>query len=340
MPRRGAINFYYNWGDHRINDGYNEGGSPRPFLFRSTDWMGGVNIWQAVNPWRGGTLTGGVDVKLYGGNAYRDPETEIYADHVRLHEMAGYLLAQQTLGRFMLEAGARGENHKLYGTEWVPQAGLSYKPAERTSLKLSFSKGFRSPNMRELYMYAPANDQLRPERSRSYDFTVSQGFLAGRLSTELTLFRIEGDNMIEVIDVGEGRMQNRNTGEFSNMGVEFTLIFSIRRNLLLNSNYSYLDMEKAITGAPRGKFYAGGSWSPGRFTLSAGAQVIDKLWLVTGQSPQTTGFTLLDARVAYRPLRWMEVFVNGDNLLNKKYQTIVGYPMPGTVVTGGVSFDL
>ncbi len=336
---RGAVNFYYNWGDHKINDGYNEGGSSRPFLFRSTDWMGGVNIWQAVTPWRGGTITAGVDVKLYGGNAYRNPETEIYADHVKLHEVAGYLLAQQILGRFMLEAGARLENHKLYGTEWVPQAGLSYKPAEHTSLKFSFSKGFRSPNMRELYMYAPANAELRPERSRSWDFTVSQGLLEGRLQAELTLFYIEGDNMIEVIDVGEGRMQNRNVGEFANKGVEFALNYSILRNLAFNSNYSYLDMEKAITGVPQNKFYAGATWMPGKFTVSAGAQAIGKLYLVTGETPQTTNFTLLNARVAYRPLKWLEFFVNGENLLNEKYETIVGYPMPGAIFTGGVSLN-
>ncbi len=337
---RGAVNLYYNWGNHSINDGYNEGGTSRPYLFKSTDYMGGVNVWQAVNTWRGGTLTGGFDVKLYGGNAYRNPETEVYADHVKLNEVAVYMLAQQQLGLFMMEAGLRLENHKLYGTEWVPQAGVSFKAAERTSLKISFSKGFRSPNMRELYMYAPANAGLKPERSFSYDFTVSQGFLEGRLSTELTLFYIEGDNMIEVIDVGEGRMQNRNTGEFANKGVEFALNYSILRNLAFNANYSCLDMEKAITGAPRNKLYAGATYSPGRFTISVGTQMIDKLYLVTGDTPRTTDFTLLNARVSYRPLKWLEVFANGDNLTGKKYETMLGYPMPGAIFTGGVSLNL
>ncbi len=337
---RGAVNFYYNWGKHTINDGYYQGGTPQPYLFRSADYMTGVNIYQAVNLFQGNTLTGGVDVKLYGGDARRNPETEVYADHVELHEAAGYLLAQQLMGRFMVEAGLRLENHKLWGTEWVPQAGVSFRAAGMTSLKFSFSKGFRSPNMRELYMNAPANADLMPERSFSYDFTVSQGFLSGRLSTELTLFRIEGDNMIEVVQIGEGRMQNRNTGEFANKGIEFTLHYSILDKLNLNANYSHLDMEKAITGAPRNKFYAGAVWSAGRFTLSAGVQAIDKLYLVTGETPRTTNFTLLDARVSYRPLKWMEVFVNGDNLTGRKYETMAGYPMPGAVFTAGVSLKL
>lgn len=337
---RGAVNFYYNWGDHEVNDGYYEGGTPRPYLFNSTDYMGGVNIFQAVNLFKGNTLTGGFDAKLYGGDAYRDPVNEIYADDVKLHEIAGYILAQQQFRRFMFEAGLRLENHELYGSEWVPQAGVSFKAAEQTSLKFSFSKGFRTPNLRELYMYASANEDLLPERSYSYDFTVSQGLLDNRLSMELTLFYTKGDNLIESVEIGESRYQNRNVGEFENKGVEFSLNYMILNNLFVNTNYSYLDMQKPITGAPRNKFYAGVTYSPGKFTLSAGAQVIDKLYLVTGENARTEDYTLVDARVAYRPVKWMEVFTKGDNLLGKKYETMAGYPMPKATFMGGVSFNL
>jgi iron complex outermembrane receptor protein len=343
---RGAMNFYYNWGNHEINDGYYTENSnsnpktPRPYLFHSTDYMGGVNIFQAVNLFQGNTITGGFDVKLYGGNAYRDPVTEIYADDVKLNEVAGYVLAQQFLWKFMLEAGLRLENHQLYGTEWVPQAGVSFRAAERTSLKFSFSKGFRSPNMRELYMYASANEELLPERSFSYDFTVSQELPDNRLSMELTLFYIKGDNLIEVVQIGESRVQNRNVGKFANKGIELSLNYRILNNLNLNANYSHLDMEKLIVGALRNKFYAGMTYRPGKFTLSAGAQMIDKLYLSTGDNAQTSSYTCVDARAGYRPLKWMEVFVKGDNLLGKKYETILGYPMPGATVLGGISLNL
>ena len=302
--------------------------------------MGGVNIYQAVNLFKGNTVTGGFDVKLYGGDAYRDPVTEVYADDVKLHEIAGYILAQQQFRRFMFEAGLRLENHELYGSEWVPQAGVSFKAAEQTRLKFSFSKGFRTPNMRELYMYAAANEDLLPERSFSYDFTVSQGLPDYRMSMELTLFYIKGDNLIESVEIGESRYQNRNVGEFENKGIEFSLNYLILKNLRVNTNYSYLNMQKTITGAPRNKFYAGATYCPGKFTLSAGAQVIDKLYLVTGENRKTSDYTLVDIRVAYRPLKWLEVFAKGDNLLWKKYEIMAGYPMPKATFMGGVSFNL
>lgn len=335
----GAVNFYYNWGNHTINDGYFEGGTPRPYLFRSTDYMGGVNIYQSVSMFKGNFITGGFDVKLYGGNAYRDPVTEIYADHIKLHELAGYLFAHQMLGRFMFNAGIRLENHNLYGNEWVPQAGLSFKAAERTHLKFSVSKGFRTPNMRELYMYAPANEELLPERSISYDFTVAQRLPDNRLSMELSLFYTKGDNIVEVVRV-DGRSQNQNVGEFANKGIEFSLNYRILNNLSVNGNYSYLYMDTPITGAPKNKLYAGITYSPGKFTLSAGAQVIDKLYLSTGDDAQTSDYTLIDARVDYKALKWLNVFVKGDNLLSQKYETMLGFPMPGAVFMGGVSLDL
>ena len=64
-------------------------------------------------------MTGGFDVKLYGGNAYRNPKTEIYADHKKLYELAGYVFIQQKIRRLMLHAGLRLEHHKLYGNEWA-----------------------------------------------------------------------------------------------------------------------------------------------------------------------------------------------------------------------------
>ncbi|MFR9166627.1 MAG: TonB-dependent receptor [Dysgonomonas sp.] len=335
----GAVNLFYNWGNHEVNDGYAPGGNPRPYMFNSTDWMGGVNIYQTFDVYDNVKLTGGFDMKLYGGNAYRNPETEIYADHIKLHEIAGYVLAQQQLGRSMFEVGLRVEDHKLYGTEFIPQAGFSFKVADYTNLKLSASKGFRTPNLRELYMYASANEDLLPETSWSYDFTVSQGLLDNKMNAELTLYYIKGDNIVEVVQV-DGRTQNRNAGEFVNKGIEFNFNYQIINNFAIHANYSYLSMETPITGAPRHKVYVGLTYNPGRFSFNLGAQVIGKLYTSTVQNNvQTSSYTLVDARVSYKALKWLDIFAKGDNLTARKYETMLGYPMPRATFMGGVSLN-
>jgi len=335
----GGINFYYNAGRHDINDGYAEGGKPQPFLFHSTDYQGGVNAFQALRPWDGGTVTLGLDVKLYGGNAYRNPETEIYADHKKLHEEAAYLLAQQTLGPVTLDAGVRFEHHSLYGPVVVPQAGLSWLAGENTALKFSASKGFRTPNLRELYMYAVANEALQPEEAWSYDLTLSQHALDGRLNAELSVFYTKGSNLIQVTVV-DGKRANRNAGAFENKGVELSADFQANRQLKFNANYSYLQMGTLLTGAPVHKAYLSGTWTPGRFSANLGVMAIKDLYLAVGDAPVTSDYVDLKCRLAYQLTDALSLFVRGENLLNRSYQTMLGFPEPGITVLGGVSVNL
>ncbi|MDR0940273.1 MAG: TonB-dependent receptor [Mediterranea sp.] len=335
----GAVNLFYNWGNHKIDDGYRPGGEPRPHLFRSTDYMAGINAYQSVRTWTGNRLTAGLDAKLYGGNAYRDPVTEVYADHKQLNEVAAYLFTRQSLGRWSLNAGIRLEHHNLYGLEWVPGAGISFQAARQTFVKLSVSKGFRTPNMRELYMYASANADLLPESSVSYDLSLSQRLLDGRLAMELNLYYTQGDNIVQAVMV-DGRPQNQNVGSFANKGIELSANYRIAPRLTANANYSYLYMGTPLTGAPGNKFYAGATYSPGRFALSLYTQVVGRLYLTTGQDARRSNYTLLNARVTYRAASWLTLIARGDNLLCQTYETMNGYTMPRTTVMCGASVEL
>ncbi|MCQ2147243.1 MAG: TonB-dependent receptor [Bacteroidales bacterium] len=325
--------------NHIINDGYNQGGKPREFLFHGTDFTGGLSAYQVVPTFTGNNLTVGTDILYYGGNAYRDPVKEIYADHKKLHEEAVYIFDQQTVGKFMFNAGIRMDNHSAYGIEWIPQAGISFMPGRNTTIKASASKGFRMPNMRELYMYAVANEDLKPEKAWSYDFTVGQHFLDGALNVEASVFYTKGSNIIEVTVV-EGKRQNRNVGEFENMGVELSADYRVTPTLSFNTNYSFLHMGTIYTGAPEHKFYFGGNWTPGKFTVNLGAMAINGLYLTTGDNALIENYVDVKAKVGYQITKNIGVFVRGANLLNQKYATMEGFPEPGVTVLGGVSISL
>jgi len=335
----GSVDLYYNWGNHIINDGYNEGGKPREYLFHGTDFTAGLSAYQVVSLLTGNTLTVGTDLLYYGGNAYRNPTTEIYADHKKLHEEAIYLTDQHQIGRFMFNAGIRIDHHSAYGMQYIPQVGVSYMPGSNTTLKASASKGFRMPNMRELYMYMVANEDLLPEEAWSYDFTVGHHFLDGALNVEGSLFYTKGSNIIEVTVV-EGKRQNRNVGEFENYGVELSADYSITPTLSLNANYSYLHMGKIYTGAPRHKAYTGINWNPGKFNVSLGAMAIEGLYLTTGDNAKTENYIDLKARVGYQISKGIQLFARGENLLNKPYYTMDGFPGPGATIMGGVSLSM
>jgi len=259
----GALRLFYNWGNHKINDGYNPGEEPLTYLFRSDDHNVGVQLYESFRLFKGNNFTVGVDYKNWGGHAWNDNNDGSKKELVdkTVNETAGYAIMQQELfGILSLNAGVRYEHSSTYGGEWVPQGGVTVRPFEGNTIRASVSKGFRSPNIREMYMWGAANADLKPESMVNYEVAVGQSFLGGDLYTELTAFFIDGKDMIYSVSVnGDGRppYKNLNTGTFTNKGIEFEARYQICKNLNLDMNYSYLHMSKPIPGAPGHKFYAG-----------------------------------------------------------------------------------
>ena len=89
----GALSFFYNWGDHWINDGYQPGGEPLQYRFNSNDQMLGVSWYQSVQLFQGNRLTVGADYFHFGGEAWNqffDGHRETSANK-SLNEVAGYV---------------------------------------------------------------------------------------------------------------------------------------------------------------------------------------------------------------------------------------------------------
>ena len=342
----GALSVFYNWGDHHINDGYSvlAGESPLDYRFNSHDDMMGISAYQSVRMFRGNRLTVGVDWYRFGGSAWnqyvageRRGEREDIVD-IAQHEVAGYVDFRQNIGTWLtLDAGIRIDHHSHIGVEWVPQAGLSLHLPHSMELKASVSKGFRYPTIREMYMFPPQNPDLRPERMWTYELSLSQKLLEGRLSYGVNVFYIDGDNFI-MTQMVDGRPHNVNAGALRNAGVEAQAAWRIARDWSVDANYSFLHMENPVVAAPEHKLYVGGLFTHGRWHVSTGVQYVAGLYTQVGDSPVQEDFVLWNIRASFRILDWMSVWVRGENLLNWKYEINAGFPMPGANVTGGLSF--
>ena len=340
----GAILLFYNWGNHQINDGYRTGEAPSNYLFRSNDHNIGVLLYESFRLFKGNLFTVGVDYKNWGGHAWNDYTNGTKSDLVNktVNEIAGYGIMQQTLGdKITLNAGIRYEYNSVYGKEWVPQGGFTLHLLEGNVIRGLITKGFRSPNIREMYMWGAANSDLSPESLINYEVAIGQSFLSGDLFAELTAFLIDGKDMIYSVSVnGDNRppFQNRNIGSFLNKGIEFETRYRIMSDLELNMNYSYLHMSNPIPGAPAHKLYGGVTYSPGRFTLNVHVQSIFDLYTDTSCTKQED-FTTLNAKVAYRfghPDKGLNLFVKGENLTATRYEINEGFPMPKAIFMGGI----
>ena len=344
----GALSFFYNWGKHRINDGYtpSAGETPQDSRFHSLDNMMGISWYQSAQLFQGNRLTAGFDWFRYGGEAWNQYVTGENAgtrrDLVDKHEneVAGYIDFRQHLTPWLtFNAGARIDHHSRIGTEWIPQAGLAFHLPRAMELKLSASKGFRYPILREMYMFPPQNPDLRPESMWNYEIAFSQTLQEGRLTYGVNLFYIDGKNLILRLPNPNGSSQlNQNSGTIKNYGIETQIACRLNTAWSADANYSYLHMKYPVIAAPEHKLYAGVNFLRGRWTLTTGLQYIATLYTVV--SPDTTeDFVLWNLRASYRASQWLEIWGRGENLLAQKYEINAGYPMPKATVMAGINLN-
>lgn len=344
----GAITFFYNWGNHWINDGYtpSKGEGPQDDRFLSFDNMMGVSLYQSTQFFKGNRITLGVDWFRYGGRAWNEyvsgENVGTTSDLVDKHEneLAGYIDLRQDIGSWLtFNAGLRTDHHSRVGTEWVPQAGVAFHLPHTIEIKASASKGFRYPILREMYMFPPQNPDLQPESMWNYELAFSQRLMDGRLTYGINLFYIDGKNLIMTLPNPNGSgMLNQNSGEIKNTGVEVQVNFRINQLWSLEGNYSYLHMENPIIAAPEHKLYTGVYFSHGRWNISTGLQYISGLYTQT-DPVLTKEFVLWNLRASFQVSRQIDIWARGENLLAQHYEINAGYPMPRATIMAGFNIN-
>jgi len=323
----GSAKAFYNFGTHNLSDG-----------FHSNDNNLGLNISETVKLFKGNSLSIGSEVISYGGKATSTKldGTIIQLVDTAVMEAGIYGLVQQTLfDNLTLNAGIRLQNHSTYGTEWIPSFGLAYRLSPATTLKTSAGKGFRSPAIRELFLFNH-NPNLEPERINSYELSVLQSFHDGKLSLELTGFMLNGDNLIVTDNMG--RLYNG--GTVNNKGLELSAVCQPASNFTANLTYSYINMERPVYATPRNHFFLSASYLTGKFSLSASLRHVEHLNTVAIPQaiPNFQNFILLSAKITFQATKGLSVFASGNNLLNQTYETNRYYTMPGLTVFGGVNY--
>ncbi len=346
----GAVSFFYNWGDHWINDGYtpSAGETSQDGRFNSNDNMMGVSLYQSTQFFKGNRITFGFDWFRYGGKAWTDyvsgEDAGTRSDLVNKHEdeVAGYVDFRQDIWSWLtLNAGLRVDHHSRVGTEWVPQAGLAFHLPHAIELKASATKGFRYPILREMYMFPPQNPDLQPESMWNYEIALSQTLLDGRFRYGVNVFYINGKNLIVTLPNPNGTgMLNQNSGTIYNSGVELQAAYRVNKEWSVDGNYSFLHMENPVIAAPEHKLYSGANFTKGRWSVSTGLQYIAGLYTAVGDNPQQENFVLWNLRGSFRICKWLNIWVRGENLLAQKYEINAGYPMPRATVMGGFNVNI
>ncbi len=347
----GQLQLYTNWGRHDINDGYSaigtatNGGQPRDYLFHSKDVNMGINAYQNIKPWQNNVTSVGIDFQHWGGrtwNTMNDGSPDEPGVDKHVNEVSGYLMTQQGFWNDMLSinAGLRLQHSSQFGNILVPQAGFIFHPIQTNTVKFSLGKGFRSPNLRELYMYGPQNPDLKPEYMWNYEVEVRQMFLDGRLDAGLSLFFIDGKDMIQSVPeknpITGMPVTNKNIGDFRNKGFELYATYAINAQWSVTTNYSYLWTTDNVLYAPKNRLFGQVSYQPGRWQFSLES---NNVWGLRNGGADKENYSLLNGRVAYdwrvAPKCGLTLFCKVDNITATSYECVNGFPMPRATVMAG-----
>lgn len=328
----GALKLFYNFGDHAFSDG-----------FRSHDVNRGITFYQNLKLLPDNIITLGIDYKNIGGKAENDslpPPAKVGLDQRHLmHETDFYALLQHTFfDKLSVNGGIRLIQNSQFGFTSTPGAGLAYQ-IENTTLKASAHKAFRSPTIADLFLFPPANEELQPESLWNYELGFLQSLLNKKLSLEITGFISKGDNLIQVVPSAvPGPPQGRNTGSFSNQGIELLTNYLLHEDFKLMFNYTFLEASETVLFAPKHMLNFQMDYTHDKFNVLAGLQRVAGLNTSIESDIQKEYYTLLHARFHWKALDYLNVFIEGNNLLNTQYQIEYNYPMPGINVLGGIGF--
>ncbi len=323
---QGALKAYVNWGHHTL--AYDD--------FESNDLNYGLMLYQAMNLFRGNTITAGFDFAQYGGYAFNniDLDPVKFVDTTVMETGAYALIQQEFFKKLTVSAGIRYQYHEMFTSAWIPQVGVSYRVQDNTTLRVNVSKGYRSPTIRELFLFKPANPDLDPESMWNYEAGLLQRLMDNKLSLDLTAFYAAGSNLIETTGVFPD-IENRNTGSFRHYGLEFQGKYMIVPDLNILFNYAWLHADEPTLAAPEHQVYLQGSYKLKGFSFNLSGNYIGNL--VTKAEPFTEeSYFLLSARVSYTVKDIITFYIDGENLLDQQYEINYGYPMPGISVMGGI----
>lgn len=171
-----------------------------------------------------------------------------------------------------IQPGVRAAYNTRYKAPLTPSLNLMYKPGN-TTLRASYARGFRSPSLKELYLYffdsnhqIEGNEDLEAERSHSFNASANHKLTRGKttLLFDLKPFYNVIDNKISLVQVDPDNLlhyRNENTGKFSSLGFEIS--GSLYQSALLNLRAGFSRIGRKDDSYQSDKFIFSNNWNSG-----------------------------------------------------------------------------
>jgi len=237
--------------------------------------------------------------------------------------------------RLTLTTGVRWFRHNEFGRDRSWEASAAYRFGERgPKLRGGYAKAFHAPTLNDLYFPNFSNPNLGPEESESYELGLDHAWLNGRIALSTSLFHREVDGLIQFAG-----FTPENLGETEQRGLELEGAATLGHGVSLQSHYTYVNAheepsKEELLRVPHQTADLALRYTPlDWLTMNVRYSFVGSREDVFRQKIGHSG--LVDAGVTVSWGHRGELYVRVDNLLNRDYEEIIGFPSPGTSVYFG-----
>ena len=250
-------------------------------------------------------------------------------------------------------------NHAERGTaasdyrHWSPSFSTSVRLGNGWQARLMWKDIFRMPSFNELYFYHRGDTNLKPERTSQWNAGITwQGRISQRLSGSMTIdgYINKVKDKIVCIPFNLFISRNVNAAKVRVKGTDLSLAakYDIADGHALEAqgHYSYMNAEdrssrgassygKQIAYTPEHNYSAALTWRNPWVNISLTSYGVSKRWATNEHTKGTSlgGYaelgTSLFREFQLKGRQRLTASLSISNLLNKQYEVITAYPMPG-----------
>lgn len=229
---------------------------------------------------------------------------------------------------------------------WNPQVGLFYHLSPTDELHATIARKSRFPTIKDRYSFrlgsAIPNADLQEERSTNYEIGAS-GLITSNTRVSAAVFYNDIRDMIQGVTLTPTPAgctapcsQMQNVGRVHGRGIELGLDSSVTDSLDVGLNYTLISRENKtdssieFTDVPRQKLLSYAKWRvTGPFTVLGSVEVNSKRYSSSNGVQQVGGFGVANLKGMYQFNQAWSAEAGVNNLFDRNYQLIEGYPIEG-----------
>lgn len=264
---------------------------------------------------------------------------------------AGFLeTAWKPISQVTVTSSLRIDDPQDFSTEVTPRVALTLQLLPGTSVRGSYSEGFKLPSFNALSDPLIGNSSLVPESSQGWDLNVHQALFQEKLQLDITYFHNRFSNLIDL----DPTLAKQNVFRLINLstvvtnGIEFEINSVPFSWLQVKGFFTYLNTE--ILGSDdllRNRPNTSGGvivavQALSRLHIRSQLNAVGKrfdLQIPTSQT-KVPGFYRVDLAATLALDDAWKIFAAAENLTNVRYEEFLGFEAPGLWIRFGLECQI